>query len=319
MTSILASEVLTTYAEAKARLNAIGTAIVDGTDQAAVERLVNAVSDAVVGYCGRGFALVSRTERYQPPRGELLQLAARPISSVTSVSLDGTAVTDYEVADADQGLLYRAGGWSGELYEDACYGSVTGATVPGSARPVLSVVYSGGYVTPSQAAASPTGGATLSARTGSGAGSVTGTAGSSATGTLETYAFADGDTYEMGVRWNGGSYAFVASAEVGDSIDLVSVDASLSGLTWTFTTAALVSPLAESWAIVPSVAAPTRTLPWDLEEAVLVAVAVLWRQRSGGWASDVMPEQNTAIGRGAGGLLPDSVLPVLARYRRGDG
>ena len=68
----------------------------------------------------------------------------------------------------------------------------------------------------------------------------------------------------------------------------------------------------------PVVEAVLRTLPWDLEEAVIVAVSILWKWRLGGYANDVLPDRNTAIGRGMGGILPDVVLPMLDTYRRWD-
>lgn len=318
MTSILAANALTTYSEAKARLSAIGVAIVDGTDQVAVERLVNAVSDAVEGYCGRSFAYVAGdTSRQRVPDGTRLWLPRCPVASVTSIAIDGATVAaaDYELEDADTGTVYAEGGWGGASYEDPV---PIGETLPGTGPRSLVATYSGGYVTPSQGAASPTGGATLSTRTGSGAGTVTGTAGADATGTLAVYVEPDGENTNGTIQWNGVlgySWSGVPTPEV----DLGSVSTDLLGLTWSIATAPGVAPLEESWSVVPTVAAPTRTLPYDLEEAVLVAVAVLWRQRAGGWASDVMPEQNAVIGRGTGGLLPDSVLPWLARYRRGDG
>lgn len=316
MTSILAANALTTYERAKERLNATGSQIVDGTDQASVEALVNAVSTAAENYCARRFAYVAGdVMRDRVPDGGLLLLERAPVHSIASIVIDGSTVSasDYEIEDADRGRVWSDGGWGGLAYEEPA-GIIE--TVPGSGRLALVATYTAGYVTPPQAAASPTGGATLSTRTGSGAGTVTGTAGADATGTLETYASPDGDTYEIGARWNGGSYAVVLGAEVGDSIDLASLDVALSGLTWTFTTAALVAGLNESWTIVPSVAAPTRTLPWDLEEAVLDSVAACWRVRNAGNAQDASSERNSAIGRGVGGLLTDRAMDVLAAYRR---
>lgn len=318
MTSIISTSALTTYERAKARLNVSGVQIVDATDQESVEALVNAVSDAAANYCGSGLAKLTRTEVYAPPRGRRLILGAPIIASVSAVTLDGQAVTDYVVEDAAQGWLWRDGGWRGETFELAAYGSVSGATIPGTAQRVLSVTYLAGYVTPSQAAASPTGGATLSTREGSGAGSVTGTAG--ATGTL-TVACEPGMVggYDVSLTWGGGAPLELDAQDaetLTTGLDLGSLDVALLGLTWGMTTAPLASPLAESWAIVPTVAAPTRTLPWDVEEAVLDSVAAAWRVRNAGNAQDASSERNTSIGRGVGGLLTDRALDVLAAYRR---
>ena len=262
---------------------------------------------------------MTRTELHAPPRGCRLILGAPVIASVSAVTLDGQAVTDYVVEDAAQGWLWRDGGWGGETYELPAYGSVSGANIPGTAQRVLSVTYLAGYVTPSQAAASPTGGATLSTREGSGAGSVTGTAGSSATGTLAVYCEPDGENWNGTINWNGVlgySWSGEPTETLTTGIDLGSVDVALLGLTWTLSTAPGVAPLTESWAIVPTVAAPTRTLPWDVEEAVLDSVAACWRVRNAGNAQDASSERNTSIGRGIGGLLTDRALDMLAAYRR---
>jgi hypothetical protein len=322
MASILASNALTTYAAAKARINSVGAQLVDADHQAEVERIINALSQAVEHYCDRPLCLASRVELHSPPRGERLILDCAPVASVTSVLLDGTAVEDSEIEDAARGYLSRSGGWSGQAFESAAPGavSVTLATVPRSAPRVLSVTYSAGYVSPTQAAADPTGGASLATRTGTGACVVAGTAGVGASGTLALTLTKTSETWGLSAAWKGGTplvLAGITPLELEAGIDLASLDSALLGLTLTCASVPSdVSPCSESWAVVPSVQPPTRTLPWDIEEAVLVAVAMLWRMRLGGYAADVLPERNEAIGRGSAGMLPDVVLPWLAPYRR---
>ena len=230
VTSILASSALTTYAAAKSRINAQGgggAQIVDDTHQNEVERLINAVSDAVVKYCGREFRKVSRVERHAPPDGERLVLDVTPVASTPAptATIDSVAAT-VEIEDANRGYLRCDAGWGGEDYKDTHAGAVTLSTKPGSAERVVLVTYTGGYVTPSDEVAASAG--------------------------------------------------------------------------------------------PPVVEAVLRTLPWDLEEAVIVAVSILWKWRLGGYANDVLPDRNTAIGRGMGGILPDVVLPMLDTYRRWD-
>ena len=86
-------------------------------------------------------------ERYAPPRGERLVLDVAPIKSATTptVTVDGTATTAFEVEDRQLGFLRLAGGWGGESYERAVDGSVSLATVPGTARRVVEVTYTAGY------------------------------------------------------------------------------------------------------------------------------------------------------------------------------
>lgn len=61
-----------------------------------------------------------------------------------------------------------------------------------------------------------------------------------------------------------------------------------------------------------------RTLPYDLEEVCIRTVATAYRRP----ASDTSLEEyaggglNTAIGRGLGGMIPDSAVYILQPYRR---
>lgn len=226
MTSILATGALTTYAAARAELSVIGAAIVDDTHQNLVERIINAITDAVTAECGRSLHYASRVETYAPPRGERLILRATPVAATPAptATLDGTAVAP-TVEDAELGFLELDGGWCGESYERQAPGSVTLATLPGSAERVVTVTYSAGYVTQVQADAS------------------------------------------------------VAAHAV-----------------W-----ALLSAEAKALTTEPEVL--TRSLPWDIEQVVLQAVAMQWRLRSGGYAT---PAQ----------LLTEEMCETLDEYER---
>ncbi len=57
-------------------------------------------------------------------------------------------------------------------------------------------------------------------------------------------------------------------------------------------------------------------LPADLEEVALMSIAIHWKARQGGYTK-LVNETNSAIGRGVGGFIPDSLLYVLDQYRRG--
>ena len=316
--SSLATTALTTYAAAKARLNVSGSAIVDADHQNEVERLINAVSAAAENYCGRPLAYISgHVQRERVPDGQLLILDLRPVHSITSISIDGTAVAaaDYAIEDAERGRIWADGGWGGRSYEDA---TGINETIPNSGPLALVATYTGGYVTAPQEAASATGGATLDTRTGTGAGAVTGTAGAGATGTLVVDVDPGVNPYDLTLTWDGGTpYVAhdVSAATLQAGIDLATVDSALAGLTWTMTSVVGLTALAESWDIVPASPA-SRTLPWDIEEAVLECVAASWRLRQAGYAGDGATEKNTAIGRGVGGLLTDRAMDVLAAYRR---
>lgn len=94
------------------------------------------VSEAIETHCNRVFAVETVTEVFRPDpcakAQEALILGRRPVITITSVTVDGEALSasDYEV-DAESGLLYR-------LSSDA-------RTTWSGAK--ITVVYSAGYAT----------------------------------------------------------------------------------------------------------------------------------------------------------------------------
>ena len=108
------------------------------TDEAALaslaEDLVEQASDIIDTCCGRDFALYSAvTERRDGTGRRRLRLKGWPVTAVTSVTIDGTALTEdveYEVA-AGPGILER----------------IDGILWPVGTRNV-SITYSHGYATP---------------------------------------------------------------------------------------------------------------------------------------------------------------------------
>jgi hypothetical protein len=151
-TSILGPNALTTVATAADAISGANAT----THQTKLERMINVASDAIEGYCGRLFGRnTGYVETLAPPGGECLILALTPLVSITSAVLDGTALSGHAIEDAAKGFVHLDGGWGGEDYEDEAEGSVTLATIPGTARRVLVVTYSGGYVLPKDATAGP--------------------------------------------------------------------------------------------------------------------------------------------------------------------
>lgn len=123
-------------------------------DQARLTRLISAASAAIARNLNRprmhyGAAISEKVAGYGRER---LVLGVAPVISLTSVTLeDGTVLdpSDYELEDSDAGLLYRGSGWpwTGVLRP----GLLPNELVAGSERPSITVVYSGGWVTPAQA------------------------------------------------------------------------------------------------------------------------------------------------------------------------
>jgi hypothetical protein len=130
-------------------------------DEAEIERLIREASAAIGSYCNRTFARESLTETC-PGYGDIhLALSRTPVIAVTAVTADGNVITDYSIADKDQGLLYRRGGWGwtvqsyiglggpGGQFQDSRLFSL-GTPLPRQEEPQMSVDYTGGYILPSQ-------------------------------------------------------------------------------------------------------------------------------------------------------------------------
>ena len=131
---MLSAHALTTIEEVKSELLISGN-----TEDSYLARLINSASDAIRSYCGRDFAKEQRTERLSGAGGSLLLLPLYPIAEVDSIIMDGMALPpdSYDV-DGKMGALIRVGGiW------------------PPANERNITVTYTGGYVTPVQAAADP--------------------------------------------------------------------------------------------------------------------------------------------------------------------
>jgi hypothetical protein len=150
-TTIAPTVFLTTVARAKE-----GAGITTSADDALLDRLVRAASAAIVSHCGRPFAREAYTESL-PGFGSIhLELSRTPVITVSAVTQDGNVITDYEIADRDQGLLYRRRGWdwtaqafpglsgSGLRFMDM------GTPLPRQEEPSFSVSSVCGYILPPQ-------------------------------------------------------------------------------------------------------------------------------------------------------------------------
>jgi len=58
-----------------------------------------------------------------------------------------------------------------------------------------------------------------------------------------------------------------------------------------------------------------RTIPYELEQAAIDTFASLWRRRGVDLRSGAFDGENTAIGRGIGGVIPGPVIPTLKRFQ----
>lgn len=146
-TTIAATTRLTTVAMVESLIGAT-------SDDSLLADLIDQASAAVVGYCHRPFAREVYSESL-PGFGDIrLQLARTPVLAVSSiVDQDGNVITDYSIADAERGWLYRRGGWSWSVQAYAGLSGGGGFMDFGSPlarqeEPHYTVAYTAGYLLP---------------------------------------------------------------------------------------------------------------------------------------------------------------------------
>jgi hypothetical protein len=112
-----------------------------------LEFLIEALSDLMERYCGRSFEKKTYSEKYVGRGGQRLMIKNRPIVTVASVTVDGTAIasTEYEV-ESQAGFLFRESGWHGGLKELPII--PLGDPHPTAIRFNIVVGYDAGYITP---------------------------------------------------------------------------------------------------------------------------------------------------------------------------
>lgn len=143
---------LTTLARLEAELG-ITYGADDATDDALLGMIARA-SSAIEAECGRKFAVETVYETLKGSNSQLLGLTRAPIVSVTEVLEDSVAITDYSIGDANEGALYREGGWRRAFgvsgnggWDSIAYSS--GYILPGGAATERYIVtYRAGYTLP---------------------------------------------------------------------------------------------------------------------------------------------------------------------------
>lgn len=116
-----------------------------------LEDLIARASAYICDICGRQFAQQTYLETVKSTYTDTLLLTALPIVSITSVTCDGSAITDYTVGDAASGQLYRRIGWNSSI--DLGWGSFdapfTRFRRSVNDRP-FAITYVAGYLLPGQ-------------------------------------------------------------------------------------------------------------------------------------------------------------------------
>jgi hypothetical protein len=88
--------------------------ITDGANDALLGNIIQRGSDAIARFCNRVFAQRTIQETLPGPGGQLLKLKFAPITTLTSITLDGTTVDSdiYTLTEPDAGIVFCEAGWA---------------------------------------------------------------------------------------------------------------------------------------------------------------------------------------------------------------
>jgi hypothetical protein len=122
--------------------------ITDKDNDAFLRELIQRASDEARTFCSRQFSRQQYTEDVRSEGSLLLQLAERPVVSVETVTLDGVALTDHRIEDAEAGELYRELGWEWHVFQQRTLGG--GQPLAGEEFPKYVVQYTAGWLLPGE-------------------------------------------------------------------------------------------------------------------------------------------------------------------------
>ena len=119
----------------------------DDASPAEIGTLIDAATRTIERYCGRTFALQTYEEKIDGNASRELLLRHSPIIGTPEIVVNSSPLIDFEIGDADAGILYRELGWeqSGDLYwytEASFLPAVNGMR--------YTVTYQAGYVLPGE-------------------------------------------------------------------------------------------------------------------------------------------------------------------------
>jgi hypothetical protein len=80
--------------------------IVTSEKDAALTTLIRWASDAITSHLGRPLARQTYRETINGSQSVTLRLGRTPVESVSSLTINGSVVTDFDIEDKDAGLLY---------------------------------------------------------------------------------------------------------------------------------------------------------------------------------------------------------------------
>lgn len=98
---------LATVDQVKTRLG-----ITSSSDDDMITEIIDEASALIVDYIGSSLATQTYEETIAGTGTTRILLSNAPIESISSVTYDGVAVTDYSIANQRVGVLYREDGWT---------------------------------------------------------------------------------------------------------------------------------------------------------------------------------------------------------------
>jgi hypothetical protein len=121
--------------------------ISDTSNDDVISELIDEASQLVTDFVGYDLAQKAYVETIPGSQHRFLLLSRMPINSVSSITFDGSAITDYTIHDAASGILYRELGWTRSI---GYYGPINIDPLPGSEIPNWIVTYVAGFKIPGE-------------------------------------------------------------------------------------------------------------------------------------------------------------------------
>ena len=118
--------------------------LTDNSMDPTLELMIDAATAAIEQHCGTVFCRQTYSEVLAGSDTEMLVLSRTPIVGTPTVACEGEPVVDFEVRDAEYGLLYREVGWKTKAW----VGWDVEPTRTTLDAPVFAVAYTAGYIVP---------------------------------------------------------------------------------------------------------------------------------------------------------------------------
>jgi hypothetical protein len=266
------------------------------TNDCLYDSMILRASSMIDSYCHRAFARQTYTE-VLPGRGNVtLRLAEAPVATVTSVTWDSNSITDYSIDNAAAGILYRQVGWPWTVQYEPGLGQwgvghpYWGIPIPGSEMRDFTIVYTAGYLLPSQNLSS----------------------------------LSEISASQVDNSFNHSASGFPALLKAGDVITVAGFTTAANNGRHIVSGTPTAAKIVVSSTLVTEVANTSlhkvnvSTLPPDVEAACLAAAKLYYggRKESGGIVEKQLGSARLRFSESSGGALPAISCALLSRYVR---